>query len=358
MSSNSSGRKNTLYDLSGLRLPEGTETRRVQIAEPSGRRARPTTRPQRTKDLAGNWIAPNAAGPSHIPIFRPTRGPGRQDDDAGQGDDDLGEGEQHASEHTADVTSSNEPGAQKRKAESDDKSSKKRKFTQELDYLVRQAQTATGDDSRTLPSAELLKVIHHRAASFYDEQGMLLNCSQQYRRDKKARKLARTGGTNKGKAKATPRTKNGATESVGSDSDLSLSEDNDSENDNVENSDGKRKQSGRNRDMYRVLDGSALMALGVIIQQFVRYHAEERPPPDGWEEIAGPDPESDNNPDPGGSVSPSQDSEEDHRVEEKNEEEDGDDEDDQEAEEEDDQEAEEEDDQEAEEESSDEDNRP
>ncbi|TRM63693.1 hypothetical protein BD626DRAFT_275474 [Schizophyllum amplum] len=116
-----------------------------------------------------------------------------------------------------------------------------------------------------LPSGDLLKCIHHFASKYYTERGMLLNSSKDYRRERKERQQSRL-------QEETP-----IDESV--DDDQSAPP-------------GKRRDRGKayaesskqTRDMYKVMDGSALMALGLLLQEHVARTMDLFPPDAGPDE--------------------------------------------------------------------------
>jgi len=88
----------------------------------------------------------------------------------------------------------------------------------------------------------LLKNIHHLAANFYDRNGLLINASKRYRKAKKLRKLRK------------------------SEVQINDGEVDDTEQIAVEDTFVERQRKV-NRDMYRVLDGSVLVAIGVTSTQ-------------------------------------------------------------------------------------------
>lgn len=107
-----------------------------------------------------------------------------------------------------------------------------------------------------------MKYVHHHASMYYNERGLLLNASKQYRKDKKARKLARFGRDSKnvhmGKRAQSNSRSDSEAEEIGDDED---------EDSQVEEShlDDVPATPARLADMYKTMDGSALMAIGPCV---------------------------------------------------------------------------------------------
>ena len=99
----------------------------------------------------------------------------------------------------------------------------------------------------------MLKNIHCLAANYYDQNGLLINASKRYRKARKLRKLNRV---------SSEPALTGA--QINEDKEIDSAE-------QVAVQDSSVQQQ-RNRDMYRVLDGSVLVAIGGPLTQahFVR----------------------------------------------------------------------------------------
>ena len=112
---------------------------------------------------------------------------------------------------------------------------------------------------KTLTEQDLLKCLHHFAANYYTEKGQLIDASKIARLKKKARKKA--------KMTADPGSRSSSRSTVDS---ISGEESDTSNRDVVPPSSTKPqipKQEGLQgadlvKDMYKMLDGSALVALG------------------------------------------------------------------------------------------------
>jgi len=131
------------------------------------------------------------------------------------------------------------------------------------------------------PAPELLKCIHHFASCHYRERGQLFDSSRNYRGKKKERRKQSQDNIHALAANASRRN------NADSDSeDLIDEEEEDTEEAEDEDDDmgvgdssreGHRTDSCR-KDMYKALDGSALMAIGIVLQEQVAHTLSSRPP--------------------------------------------------------------------------------
>ncbi|KAG6806266.1 hypothetical protein H0H92_011990, partial [Tricholoma furcatifolium] len=124
-----------------------------------------------------------------------------------------------------------------------------------------------------MTQSDLLKAIHYFASSYYHDRGQLFDATKEYRQIRKRNKLRRLK-------------EQGECDESWDDS--TEPSDEDSEESEQKGKGGKRKGVGRRniyrKDMYKVLDGSALMAIGMLMQEYVSRTLEPRVP-DGWEEM-------------------------------------------------------------------------
>lgn len=122
------------------------------------------------------------------------------------------------------------------------------------------------------PTSDLLKCIHYFASTYYSEMGQLRDSSKEYRKEKKLRRLARL---ERQAALETDKFVDGDLQSEEEESESSSSEEDESESDDksIESKVVKSKRKSRNSrrslphvdvDMYKVFDGSALMAMGMV----------------------------------------------------------------------------------------------
>ena len=100
-------------------------------------------------------------------------------------------------------------------------------------------------------SQDLLKCIHHFASNHYTERHQLFNGSKQYREEKRERRLRRQSSLN---APSTP--------DYESTSENLSSDDHEEPATDEHGSPNSTKYRRPGRDMYKIMDGSALMAIG------------------------------------------------------------------------------------------------
>ncbi|KAF8638092.1 hypothetical protein AX17_002453 [Amanita inopinata Kibby_2008] len=313
-------RRSTIYDFSSLRLHrDGT---RVQQSDQLNL-SQPRLKQNSVRDARGNWIANDAGGlwgvsryrNRNVRIWPSARGSG-EDDDNGYEDGygvELGK---------------------RRKKEHDDRTSKRRNFVNDLDFLndlytsfsgpstlvlpASQAGTtprAEGEPCLPPPSSDLLKCIHYFAATFYTERGELSNLGLLYRKEKKrkGKKVERPRESRRNKRR---RVGGGRRIEMDDDEyeDSSASDkepqepENDHGDDPYDSDDGSTRLARTTRasqsksistaasadgrggqqsqkyqqDMYKVLDGSALMAIGMLVQEHVARLVRPEVP-EGWE---------------------------------------------------------------------------
>ncbi|KIK53000.1 hypothetical protein GYMLUDRAFT_49578 [Collybiopsis luxurians FD-317 M1] len=305
-------RLGTVFDFSDLRLhSDGT----LVLQTPKNTSLRASKR--NLRNVRGNWIARDAGAVPSVPRYRKivsSPEPEPEDDEGGDadGDDATGRDQDKIEEGsgpsgTGSAQSGKEPELRTSRAR------KRRKFLTNDDYLVpissspvhsgpqlglqTHLSASPSDLSRQLdiPSSDLLKCIHHHASMYYHEQGLLVNASKQYREGRKARKLERltqNGKNTRTKVKMKMKAQLGnSSSSEGADEDEDdedEAEDEDVMNGDEESvsradgdADNREKQTVEPRrfpirkgdqdlaDMYKTMDGSALMAIGILFQEHV-----------------------------------------------------------------------------------------
>ncbi|KAF7308650.1 hypothetical protein HMN09_00714400 [Mycena chlorophos] len=122
-------------------------------------------------------------------------------------------------------------------------SRKRRLNTNDIDFLNTDALPAVSHFA--VPSSDLLKCIHHFASNYYEERGQLYNDSRTYRKQKTARRRAKKARLENPDAHV---------------------------DDSEEQEDESPKQAAnttRRRDMYKTMDGSALLAVGMLLQEHI-----------------------------------------------------------------------------------------
>ncbi|KAJ7623324.1 hypothetical protein FB45DRAFT_869933 [Roridomyces roridus] len=155
---------------------------------------------------------------------------------------------------------------------------------------------------------DLLKCIHHFACQYYSERGQLFNDTRTYRKERKRRRLAKLaaaeeaaqGEVSDGEENTVPdgqehTVPDGQEHTVpdGEETTMPDGEENTSQDgqDNT-SQDGEpdvplpkkiRDPENRRRDMYKTLDGSALLAVGMLLQEHIG-RILTATIPDGWED--------------------------------------------------------------------------
>ncbi|KAJ7601039.1 hypothetical protein C8J56DRAFT_1157277 [Mycena floridula] len=221
-------RNSTVYDFTNLRLhPDGT---RVKLK--ATEIARPRTAKYSTRDSRGNWIAQDAGGLGNVPKRRKLA----------DSSDEEAEGEEEVRDEAQKILT---------KA-----AVKRQRFAEDLSFLdipdPSSSTPTTTEDSNTLPlpssasHQDLLKCVHRLAASYYGERGQLLNSYSQYRKEKRARKKRRDMQAASGSSVQEP-------------ADDEASSSSDEEEEPID--------SNAHRDMYKTMNGSALMAIGMLVQE-------------------------------------------------------------------------------------------
>ncbi|KAI0257010.1 hypothetical protein BJV78DRAFT_1277609 [Lactifluus subvellereus] len=278
MSISTSRRRSTVHDLATLRLhPDGT---RVPITSPPRVGAYTSRRCNIGRDTCGNRIARDAAGLGVVPKRILVA-----EDDEGE-DILLG---------NADVSNDETTSLKSRRGQR----MKRRRVDIDVGFLRGPVGGAlqTGDAdvieemSWPPPSSDLLKCVHYFTSRYYAARGLLSDRARIYRRKRERRRKARDVQTADADA-----------------DDLFAEDEADTENfvfaeescreDIVQDrlaSERKGPCPENAPDMYKALDGSALMAIGMLLQEHVSTLLKPNVPP-GWEEemeAAGLAPEDD-----------------------------------------------------------------
>ncbi|KAI0275307.1 hypothetical protein BC834DRAFT_965707 [Gloeopeniophorella convolvens] len=243
-------RRNTVHDFSALRLhPDGA---RVTITSPKkvGLYDRATYHTGR--DARGNRFARDAAGLGAVP--RRSRRPAPEEDGEAF---NLSDG---------DVESVSTRRSRKRR----------RRIDGDVEFL-QSSRAATHESGSgggwSVPSSDLLKSIHYFASEYYTAHGMLSDRSRIYRREKKELRSKAAFAADE------------------EDDDLFAEGEQDSEDGESGEDEVHSKQDDKDKgdspdimpDMYKAFDGSALMAIGMLLQEHVSAMFNPKVPP-GWEE--------------------------------------------------------------------------
>ncbi|KIY62836.1 hypothetical protein CYLTODRAFT_494379 [Cylindrobasidium torrendii FP15055 ss-10] len=252
-------RRATAYDASGLRVHKNGK-RVVQDARNLNLQHKSTT----TRNAHGEWIAQDAGGQLGA---RKTAKRRRSSSAGAQGEDE--EVRQARNRDTEESSEGEEPAAKKRKFEHDDSF---------LEDTRLEAQIPGTSSRPGHPSSDLLKCIHHYASSYYTERNLLLNISREYREER--RRQRREKAEQEGKEED-ERDEEDLSEGE-SEIELPESEDwQEPKKRHVRTGKSEEWRKTRRRDMHRAMDGSALTAIGVLLQEYVGTLLETRIP-QGW----------------------------------------------------------------------------
>nr|VWP01992.1 Uncharacterized protein [Ganoderma boninense] len=312
-------RRTTVHDLAALRLHrDGTRVANSD-SNSSSRRAKYTLR-----DARGNWVAKDAGGLGTVPL-RPTvsQPPEDEQDDDGGGselevDGQLAEEEGVFPKADKGKGRARESGDEEGEIAVDSRAGKRRRFDEDFSYLdpgalPDLASAPSGEDPHShpaeedsgtfpVPSADLLKCLHYFATTYYTAMGQLYDASREFRKERKkrrAQKLEKTEATSSSPLSAGQEFNDPLSGSGEEDFEFDENEEGEEdeevdEEEEEERGEGDKKRSkARERrprgpqhvtkDMYKLFDGSALMALGMLLQEHV---AEVLQPnvPEGWDQ--------------------------------------------------------------------------
>ncbi|KAI0832876.1 hypothetical protein BC628DRAFT_1309391 [Trametes gibbosa] len=290
-------RRSTVHDLAALRLHrDGT---RVLNSDTnlSSRRAK-----YAAKDSRGNWIARDAGGLANIKQRRSASRPAERGEILESGEDE-GPAEDAPSSPRMDKGKgrAREDSVSEEETELIPHARKRRRFDEDFNYLTSASASALvpptegekavlrGDEQKPasgalpVPSSDLLKCLHYFASTYYTAMGQLYNAPREARSMRKARRLEKASAAHRAvrfnRANSEGDVPHEAPHSSGEE-EVELSKDGledymgdhpaggqgvDSGNRAIETT--RRKKGPRQlrlmeKDMYKILDGSALIALG------------------------------------------------------------------------------------------------
>ena len=231
-------RRSTVFDYSNLLLhPDGTRVYQKST------NIRPRIAKVAVRTLRNNWIARDAGGLGNILKIKNIK----------ETSHNLQEDEEFPDLSTeTDSPMPEDEGTKRKNKRSDGRKAKRQKFSENYDYLNTKSTSSSSDaGTESLsyePSSvcalsmhinflsnflqELLKCIHRYASEYYTESGQLLNSSRDYRKQRKARR------DSKEKEKSQRK--------------------------------GQQRTAKQYRDMYKVFDGSAILAIGQQILSLLR----------------------------------------------------------------------------------------
>ncbi|PAV21432.1 hypothetical protein PNOK_0405900 [Pyrrhoderma noxium] len=265
-----SRRSANLHDLTSLRLhPDGSRVKAEAEPKTSRKRDKSTAETGKnrslrlakytTTDYLGNWIANDVSGSVHVKQKYNRKRP--EDDHASRSYSDL----ENAQTEKIEYNSENR------------RTRKRRKFLEDLSFL--DAPTSYHDTSSpispgsgeaegrnndrgtssstgfSIPSSDLLKCIHLFASEYYTARGCLYNGSRKARMAKKVERQECYGGE-----EGSNNNNNGKPTRGSQILDASRL---------------KKHKANSQRDMYRQFDGTALMAIGMLLQEHAAYYVSK-----------------------------------------------------------------------------------
>ncbi|KAH7912947.1 hypothetical protein BJ138DRAFT_1082582 [Hygrophoropsis aurantiaca] len=275
-------RKSTTHDLATLRLhPDGS---RVQQ---TSNNVKSRVAKYSVEDSRGNWVARDASGQGIVKKRKTANISNEhlEEDEFELSDDDKRS--RSRSKSTAKrkvVTQEEDEKMSDMESEiRDSRAKKRRSFVRDLNFLVPPLYPAlstpvdSSSDIQTIkfsePSSELLKSIHHFASCYYRETGHLRDGSKDYRGRKKIRGLKQLGPETAYMSAADSIASDWTRESYESEGD----EDEDTSEHECNGEDENNESSSSlsnvapNKDMYKAFDGSALVAIGMLLQEHIAH---------------------------------------------------------------------------------------
>ncbi|KAF7432641.1 hypothetical protein PC9H_004583 [Pleurotus ostreatus] len=274
-------RLNTVFDYTSLRL-QRSGGRLVRVKQSTTNLDLPTSR-STIQDSRGNWIARDAAGFQSVYKSKRTN---QEDENSEEAEEVIDPNLEPEAEETNedDSTDNGQSQRRNRKARAKDGgvARKRRKIVQDLDFLELSPDNVDSPSTLPLPSSDLLKCIHHFASNYYNERGQLLNSTRDYRRNRKARQLAKLHSKTQDKTR-------GEVQRLEDKGDVEEVEDDEDDDEEEEDPSPPRKRVRYSkekymfRDMYKIMDGSSLMAIGMLLQEHVAQLLTPKIP-EGWEE--------------------------------------------------------------------------
>ncbi|KAF9498872.1 hypothetical protein BDN71DRAFT_1587218 [Pleurotus eryngii] len=272
-------RLNTVYDYTSLRLQK-SGGRLVRVKQSTSNLDLPTSR-STIQDSRGNWIARDAAGFQSVYKSKRTNQEDENSEEAEVIDLNLEPEAEEADEDDGTDNGQSRKRNRKARAKGGGVARKRREIVQDLDFLEVSQDTVDSPSTLPLPSSDLLKCIHHFASNYYNERGQLLNSTRDYRRNRKARQLVKLH------SKTLDRTR-GEVQRLEEKGDVEGVDDEDDEEEEEDPSPPRKRfrysrEKYMFRDMYKIMDGSSLMAIGMLLQEHVAQLLTPKIP-EGWEE--------------------------------------------------------------------------
>lgn len=257
MTTKRANRRSTVQDYATLRLHlDGT---RVELRSPQRSDLHHSRTRRAGRDARGNRVARDAAGLGVVPK-RPAM---------------LEDGHVETVSFGPDVAGDEPPSAEPRRSNR----RKRRRLNYDVEFLrdtgnVPGSANAARETSWPVPSSDLLKCVNYFACQYYAARGLLLDRSRAYSREKEPRKAEDRQKVRTGDSGDCPFVEDGEDDGNVEREDCYESESTGHE--------GTGAYSEGLPDMYKALDGSALVAIGMLLQELVSTLLRPNVPP-GWE---------------------------------------------------------------------------
>lgn len=280
-------RRSTTHDLATLRLhPDGSRVQHTSVS------ARPRTSKYTVVDARGNRFARDAGGASLVKKRRKVdvvtdeqeREVIRLSPEADDGDGTMLVRRRYrrAKSRDAGEGESREDGEEHKEVDReqlDTRTKRRISFLQDFSFLdppevvIGRSFESKGPSSTTgvsfsPPAPELLKSIHHFATCYYRERGQLSDRSSAFRMEKRKGRnihMMAAGETNMSETD----------DEMWEDRDDDSGQGDDDDDENAGKDDNARATSSHDdpdvKDMYKAFDGSALMAIGILIQEQIAH---------------------------------------------------------------------------------------
>ncbi|KAL5527908.1 hypothetical protein ACEPAG_6709 [Sanghuangporus baumii] len=315
-------RRSTVHDLATLRLhPDGSRVQSSTVSQSKIRDSRESSQAVRRarntgRDVHGNRIALDAGGSSRIKKRRSAVTSSFEDTEG----EDTGKAGKKAHQETDTIADRSSEGGENAgagdAAESvkGQRAKKRRKFYEDFSFLIGlqtnppefvvsepasisdavspsqhviRSEAAHSQPMPPVPSSDLLKCVHHLASEYYTSYGCLYNAPKAAREATKIRKLARLRKAVARKAgqrvidedtkglessDASGNGSEGDVKEIGNKADRIEDSGRDSGTRGTARPRKRRRTCTKDmprRDMYRAFDGSALMAIGMLLQEHV-----------------------------------------------------------------------------------------
>ncbi|CAL1699997.1 unnamed protein product [Somion occarium] len=293
-------RRNTVYDLAALRIHHDDFRIPSSDSNYAYRRDKKITR-----DVRGNWIAKDAGGTGRVPLYK------KISDDEEGGSEEKRDDEGETTQFEDEVEEEEEGEGEEEEEEGEEyRRRQRRRFYEDMSYLEHKANDLPHPPgTMPVPESDLLKTIHYFASVYYNDMGQLHDAKRfvrrlyKKRREEKRKSAAASSDEDEdefAEQKATHGPdEDEAIEDDGEQSDTLWTDEDepipDADEDlrprkrqnkgkgketDKKGAAGKRKrkkrqekdwtEAYRNQDMYRRFDGSALIALGMLLQEYVR----------------------------------------------------------------------------------------